>query len=151
MQTSAITGDRYSVEVIGSPDVLWGYVPTDADAIEVAPPAIEVDGESTVLTADRFRYEIHSDGKRLLTKATGSDATRLTAVALPSRYAVEVRLSDYNSLVHSYVPTEVELGKRAEFAESGAAIVSFGATEPAPAPAAPGAGQQLAGSRKPNK
>jgi hypothetical protein len=83
VQTSAINGDRYSVEIIGSPDVLWRYVPTDADAIEVAPAAIEADGESTVLTADRFRYEIHSDGKRLLTKATGSDATRLTAVALP--------------------------------------------------------------------
>jgi alpha-galactosidase len=153
VQTRVITGDRYSVEIVGSPDVLWRYVPTDADAIEVAPPAIEVDGESTVLTADllgtgqrvlpnrlvehdlqgfvpnqdglrlrlvlrvapgstviRFRYEAHSDGKRLLTKATGRDAMRLAAVALPSQSAVEVRLSDYNSLVHSYVPTEVELG-----------------------------------------
>lgn len=60
----------------------------------------------------RFRYTLVADGDRRLTKSTGVDTVRLAAVTLPAREAVEVRLSDYNSLVHSYVPTEVPLSER---------------------------------------
>jgi len=60
----------------------------------------------------RFRYELTSTTERRLTKSAGVDAVRLTGVIVPSRDAVEVRLSDYNSLVHSYVPTEVPLTER---------------------------------------
>jgi len=63
----------------------------------------------------RFRYGLTSTTDRRLTKSTGADTVRLAAVTLPTLNAVEVRLSDYNSLVHSYVPTEVPLTER-EFA-----------------------------------
>ena len=51
----------------------------------------------------RFRYELRSTAERRLTKIAGVDTIRLAAVRLPTRRAAEVRLSDYNSLVHSYV------------------------------------------------
>jgi len=63
----------------------------------------------------RFRYELASTSERRLTRSTGVDAVRLAGVTVPTRDAVEVRLSDYNSLVHSYVPTEMPLTER-EFA-----------------------------------
>ena len=63
----------------------------------------------------RFRYKLVSTTERRLTKVAGVDTVRLAAVTLPTRRAAEVRLSDYNSLVHSYVPTEVPLTER-EFA-----------------------------------
>jgi alpha-galactosidase len=63
----------------------------------------------------RFRYDLRSTAERRLTKIAGVDTIRLAAVRLPTRRAAEVRLSDYNSLVHSYVLTEVSLAEQ-EFA-----------------------------------
>lgn len=60
----------------------------------------------------RFRHRIFSTTTRCLTKGSGEDAVRLVGVTLPTPHATEVRLSDYNSLVHSYVPTEVPLAER---------------------------------------
>lgn len=65
----------------------------------------------------RFGYELTSNTERRLTKSAGVDAVRLARVTVPTRAAVEVRLSDYNSLVHSYVPTEVALTEREFLAE----------------------------------
>lgn len=145
---------RPEIHIVGSTSVLWRYEPPDGDAIDVAPPTIEIDGRVAVLTGDlhetgettlpngavetvfagevdghdlqlqftvrspsdnpvvRFRYELTSTTEHRLTKSTGADTVRLAAVVLPSRDAVEVRLSDYNSLVHSYVPTEIALTDR---------------------------------------
>ena len=64
----------------------------------------------------RFRYELKSDRVRLLTKANGKEQLHLARVAI-SPGATEVRLSDYNSMVHSYVPTEVTLSE-GDFADS---------------------------------
>ena len=61
----------------------------------------------------RFRYELWSTTERRLTRATGRDALRYTGVGLPQALGTEVRLSDYDHLVHSYVPTEVGLDERA--------------------------------------
>jgi hypothetical protein len=47
VRTRAITGQRYDVEILRPADVLWRCSPADADAIEVAPPAIEIDRESS--------------------------------------------------------------------------------------------------------
>lgn len=54
----------------------------------------------------RFRYELVSSTPRRLTKAAGTDRFRLVSVDLPHGEAVEVRLSDYHGLAHSYVVTE---------------------------------------------
>jgi alpha-galactosidase len=62
----------------------------------------------------RFRYELSSsaDVERRLTKSTneGKDAFHLATVDVEG-CATEVRLSDYSSMVHSYVPTTVRLGQ----------------------------------------
>jgi len=145
------------IELVGSNSVLWQYGQPDGQAIDIAPPTVEIDGQVTVLTGAlhengeaalpngvvehvfecavdeddlrlrfilratpdnpvvRFRYELTSRTERRLTKTAGGDTVRFAAVTLPTRQAVEVRLSDYNSLVHSYVPTEAPLTER-EFA-----------------------------------
>jgi len=145
------------IELVGSNSVLWQYGQPDGQAIDIAPPTVEIDGQVTVLTGVlhengeaalpngavehvfecavdeddlrlrfilratpdnpvvRFRYELTSRTQRRLTKTAGVDTVRLAAITLPAREAVEVRLSDYNSLVHSYVPTEAPLTER-EFA-----------------------------------
>ena len=55
----------------------------------------------------RFRYELASDTRKLLTKSNGEHFHLLHVPV--TNGAVEVRLSDFNSMVHSYVPTEVAL------------------------------------------
>lgn len=142
------------VTVVGSTAVLWRYAVADVQ-IDLAPPSVEIDGRSVVLTgaleevaatvlphggierhfeggvstdpdlrlqmiirgaADtpvvRFHYRVSSLSERLLSKRSGGDTVRLASVSLPTTDATEVRLSDYSSLVHSYVPTEVPLGER---------------------------------------
>ena len=54
----------------------------------------------------RFRYELQSSDRLRLTKSEGTDRFHLLSVDLPHGEAVEVRLSDYHGLAHSYVVTE---------------------------------------------
>ncbi len=65
----------------------------------------------------RFRYELVSASERRLTKRAGVETLRLAKLTLSTHAAAEVRLSDYDSLVHSYVPTEVPLRHGAFAAE----------------------------------
>lgn len=53
----------------------------------------------------RFRYELKSGQRRLMTKSGGLEHVDLLRVGVTAG-ATEVRLSDYNSMIHSYVPTE---------------------------------------------
>jgi alpha-galactosidase len=117
-----------TVEIDGQVTTLTGALDSSGEttlpngAVETV-FAGQVDGDHDLLlrlvvrSADdspvvRFRYSVVATGERRLTKSAGVDAVRLAAVTLPSCNAVEVRLSDYNSLVHSYVPTEVALKQR---------------------------------------
>jgi alpha-galactosidase len=69
----------------------------------------------------RFRYELQSTGPRLLTREEGADSLTYLSVQTGGRHATEVRLSDYDHLVHSYVPSEVSVGP-AEF-EAGLTVM----------------------------
>lgn len=94
-----------------------------------------VPGDNAVV---RFRYELRSAGPRLLTRADGADSLTYLSVRTGGQQATEVRLSDYDHLVHSYVPTEASLGP-AEFdaeltamgpllhwpTEGGAALIAY--------------------------
>ncbi|WNR42981.1 hypothetical protein [Paenibacillus roseipurpureus] len=66
----------------------------------------------------RFRYRWSSRSDRRLTKASGCDTLSYGRINLNSGLtAKEVRLSDYNELAHSYVPTEVKAGASAFLSE----------------------------------
>ncbi len=61
----------------------------------------------------RFRYILHSTHKRLLTRSSGHDALTYLNVSLASYPRVmEVRLSEFNRLVHSFVLSEQTLEPR---------------------------------------
>ena len=95
--TNGATEHVYRIDVAGHDDLsvlLTVHVPPDNPVV-------------------RFRYQLTSASERRLTKITGTDVLRLAEVTLPGPRAAEVRLSDYNSLVHSYVPTEVPLEEAA--------------------------------------
>ena len=62
----------------------------------------------------RFRYQLRSAGPQRLTRDDGADSLTYLSVQTGGQQSTEVRLSDYDHLVHSYVPTETSLGP-AEF------------------------------------
>ena len=55
----------------------------------------------------RFRYIFSGRGR--LTRPDGKDVLVLACLKIASQAATEVRLSDYSSLYHGYMPTEVAL------------------------------------------
>jgi alpha-galactosidase len=61
----------------------------------------------------RVRYEVQSDRPRHLTKPEGSDRLRYLGLSLSDLpEASELRLSEFNDEVHSYMPVERPLGAR---------------------------------------
>lgn len=61
----------------------------------------------------RFRYVLHSDTPARLTKADGKDALRYLSVPFDEHSRIkEVRLSEFSSLFHTFLPTETPLEAR---------------------------------------
>ena len=61
----------------------------------------------------RFRYEVRSDRVHRLTKPEGVDRLRYLEVSLAGLpEAAELRLSEFNDELHSYMPVERPLGAR---------------------------------------
>ena len=61
----------------------------------------------------RFRYLLQSGGKHVLTKTAGRDQFTYLTVQLASLpYVTEVRLSEFNEMVHSYTLVEREVHPR---------------------------------------
>lgn len=68
---------------------------------------VRVADDSPVL---RFRYTLHSTRERRMTKSGGRDAIQYTAYSVAEfPDVIELRLSDYVSMLHTYMPTEVPL------------------------------------------
>lgn len=55
----------------------------------------------------RFRYIVSGQGR--LTRPEGKDVLDLAGLEIEGQSATEIRLSDYSSLYHGYMPSEVEL------------------------------------------
>lgn len=106
--SGALTASRETVLPNGARETVFGGA-VDADDDLWFQLIMRMAPDNPVV---RFHYEVSSTTARRLTKSAGVDAVRLAGVTLPSREAVEVRLSDFNSLVHSYVPTEAPLTDR---------------------------------------
>lgn len=62
----------------------------------------------------RFRYVLHSRRRTRLTKSAGADSLRyLTLSAAEASRVTEVRLSEFDEMFHTYVPSELPVEARA--------------------------------------